>query len=208
VMLFFPSHSRDVASSKLCRISRGTRIMVYPPCMSSDNNVFFISLDLTLMRRLFIFIFLCSCQSVFAEKHEIGLTLGGLLPQDLGTNPNAIRLGAGSALQVNYGRRLINGPVEVSGEVHFLANAQRVVGSTNPLSTRDVATIYVTPGIRVKFAPTRSFSPYLAAGGGIAWYQQSLLQQDGRPNTAPRNVNRGAVDFGGGVDTNLWRWIG
>jgi hypothetical protein len=161
------------------------------------------------MRKLFIFIFLCFCQSVFAEKHEIGLTLGGLLPQDLGTNPNAIRLGAGTALQANYGRRLINARlVEVSGEVHFLANAQRVVGSTNPLSTRDVATIYVTPGIRVKFGAKSSFSPYLAAGGGIAWYQQSLLQKDGRPNTAPRNVNPGVVDFGGGVDTNLWRWIG
>src|SRR5262252_4146407 len=112
-MPFVSSHSRDVASPKLCRISRGTRIMVYPPCMRSDNNVFFISLELTLMRRLFIFIFLCSCQSVFAEKHEIGLTLGGLFLQDLGTNPNAIRLGAGTALQANYGRRLINSPVEV-----------------------------------------------------------------------------------------------
>ena len=160
------------------------------------------------MRRLFIVIFLCGFQVAFGEKHEIGLTLGGLLPQDRGINPNAIRLGAGTALQANYGRRLINGRVELSGEVHFLANPQRLVGSTNPGSTRDVATIYVTPGIRVKFASKRPFSPYLAAGGGVALYEQSRLQLDGRPNPAPRDITRGVFDFGGGVDVSLWRWIG
>jgi hypothetical protein len=146
------------------------------------------------MRKLLILIFLC--QSAFA-KHEVGLTLGGLLPQDQGINTNAIHLGAGTALQANYGRRLTGGRVELSGEVHFVANPQRVVGSTNPAATRDVATIYVTPGIRLKFASKSSFSPYIAVGGGVAFYEQSLLQKDGRPNPAPRDISRGVFDFGG-----------
>jgi opacity protein-like surface antigen len=160
------------------------------------------------MRKLLILIFLCACQSAFGEKHEVGLTLGGLLPQDRGINPNAIHMGAGTALQANYGRRLTSGPVEFSGEVHFLANPQRVVDSTNPAATRDVATIYVTPGIRLKFASKSSFSPYIAVGGGVAFYEQSLLQKDGHPNPAPRDISRGVFNFGGGVDTGLWRWIG
>jgi hypothetical protein len=160
------------------------------------------------MRKLLIFVFLCVSQAAFAEKHEIGLTLGGLFPQDRGVNPNAIRLGAGTALQANYGLRLINGRAQVSAEVHFLGNPQRVVSSTNPASTRDVATIYITPGIRVKFAPKSPVSPYVAVGGGVAFYQQSLLQIDGRPNTAPRDISGGVLDFGGGVDSKLWRWIG
>jgi len=160
------------------------------------------------MRRLLLFVLLLGCGPAFAEQHEIGLTLGGLFPQDRGTIPNTVRLGGGTALQANYGHRLISGPVALYGEVHFLANPQRLVGSGNPVSTRDIATIYVTPGIRLKFAPTRSFSPYLAVGGGYAVYEQSALQIDGRPNPAPRDIHRGAFDFGAGVDRSLWRWIG
>jgi hypothetical protein len=160
------------------------------------------------MRRLLLLVWLFGCGTAFAEQNEIGLTLGGLFPQDRGTIPNTIHLGGGTALQANYGHRLMSGRVALYGEVHFLANPQRLVGSGNPLSTRDIATIYVTPGIRVKFAPMRSFSPYLAVGGGYAVYEQSILQMDGRPNTAPRDIHRVAFDFGAGVDTSLWRWIG
>jgi len=39
-------------------------------------------------------------------------------------------------------------------------------------------------------------------------YEQSLLTLGGAPNPASRLVHRGAFDFGGGVDTKLWRWIG
>jgi len=160
------------------------------------------------MRRILLLLFVFGCGPAFAEQHEIGLTLGGLFPQDRGTIPNTIHLGGGTALQANYGYRLISGRVALYGEVHFLANPQRLVGSGNPVSTRDIATIYVTPGLRLKFAPTRSFSPYVAVGGGYAVYEQSVLQIDGRPNPSPRDINRGAFDFGAGVDTSLWRWIG
>jgi hypothetical protein len=155
-----------------------------------------------------IFIFLLSCPMAFGQKNEIGLTVGGLFPQDRGTVPNTVRLSGGTAWQANYGHRFIDGRVALYGEVHFLGNPQRLVGSGNPAATRDVATIYLTPGIRAKFAATRSISPYVVIGGGYAAYQQSLFQIDGKPNSAPRNLHRAALDFGTGVDTELWRWIG
>src|SRR5262249_20803194 len=155
--------------------------------------------DLSDMRKLLILILLCASLPAFAENHEIGLTIGGLLPQDRGVSPNAVRLGSGTALQANYGQKLIDGRAELFGEVHFLGNTQRIVTSANPASARDVATIYITPGIRVKFTPKSRLSPYLAVGGGVAFYQQSLLQIDGRPNTAPRNTSSGVFEFGGGV---------
>ncbi len=161
-----------------------------------------------LMRKMFLFLVLCGSQTVFAEKNELGLTLGGLFPQDRGTAPNMVRLDGGTSLQANYGRRLIKGRPSLYGEIHFLANSQRTITSSNPASSRDVATIYLTPGIRLKFAEEGPVSPYFVVGGGYALYEQSLLQIDGRPNTAPRYLHRGAFDFGGGVDTRLWRWIG
>jgi Outer membrane protein beta-barrel domain len=162
----------------------------------------------TVMRKLLLMIVLCSGPMAFGQTHEIGLTLGGLFPQDRETIPDLVRLGGGTAWQANYGHQLIDGSVKLYGEVHFLGNPQRRVESTNGASTRDVATIYLTPGIRVKFLPRRSVTPYVAAGAGVAFYQQSLLQMDGQPNPAPRDIHRAALDFGAGVDTSLWRWVG
>jgi len=51
-------------------------------------------------------------------------------------------------------------------------------------------------------------SPYVALGAGYARFEQSFFRIDGRPNAAPRELNRGTVDFGGGADIKLWRWIG
>ena len=82
-------------------------------------------------------------QVALAQKHEVGLTLGGLFSQDRGTVPNALRLSSGVALQANYGYRFIGGRTTLYGEVHFLANPKRVVGSGNSAATRDVATLYV-----------------------------------------------------------------
>ena len=51
-------------------------------------------------------------------------------------------------------------------------------------------------------------SPYIAAGGGYALYENSTTRLDGRPNEAPRTNSTGAFQFGGGVDVRLWRWLG
>jgi Outer membrane protein beta-barrel domain len=162
---------------------------------------------MSMRKQLLLILFLVS-QTALAQKHEIGLTLGGLFPQDRGAAPDAVRLGGGTALQANYGYRFFGGQAAaLYGEVHFLANPQRDITSANQASGRDVATIYVTPGIRVKFASGRFLSPYVAVGGGYAVYEQSLLTIGGAHNPAPRDVHRGAFDFGGGVDTKLWRWI-
>ena len=161
------------------------------------------------MRKQFLFLlFFLFAPSLVAQKNEVGLTLGGLVPQDRGTVPNHISLSGGLSYQANYAHRLLGGRTALYGEVHFLANPQRVVGSVNPAATRDVATLYVTPGVQVKFAAGSALSPYVALGGGAAWYQQSLFRIDGRTNRAPRNLYRGALDFGGGADVKFWRWIG
>ena len=144
-----------------------------------------------------------------AQQHELGLTMGGILSQQRGALPAKLDLGSGLALQANYGYRVLQGrSAALYVETHFLANGLRAIRSANLSATRDVATIFVAPGLRIKFLPGRAFSPYVAAGGGYALYEQSLTTLAGRPNSAPRFTNRGVFDFGGGVDTRLWRFIG
>jgi hypothetical protein len=60
----------------------------------------------------------------------------------------------------------------------------------------------------VKFLPRSALSPYVAVGAGYALYEQSLTRLDGQPNSAPRTIHRGAVDFAGGLDAKLWRFVG
>jgi hypothetical protein len=144
-----------------------------------------------------------------AQRHEVGLTLGAISGIDRNAIPESLGLGTGIALQANYGYRFLNlGKAALFAEAHFLANPLREITSADRRASRDFASLYVLPGLRVKFLPNRSFSPYVAVGGGYALYEQSLTQIDGSPNPAPRFTHRGALGFGGGADFFVWRFLG
>ena len=144
-----------------------------------------------------------------APRHELGLTLGRRQPLSRGNGSTGLELQSGTALQANYGYRLIGGDkAALYGEVHFLSTPQQQVSSANTALTRDVATIFLTPGVRVKFMPARAVSPYLAIGAGWALFEHSKLTLGGSPNPAPRTVSHGVVSYGGGVDVKVWRWLG
>jgi hypothetical protein len=147
-----------------------------------------------------------------AQQHELGLTLGRILgpTRDLAAPfRGEIEQGNGTALQANYGYRLVGGDhAALYLYAHFLANGQRVFRSDISVASTDVATLYVTPGFRLKLLPSRFVSPWVEAGGGYALYEQSKLRVDGQPNNAGRFLHRGAFQFGGGADTRLWRFVG
>jgi len=144
-----------------------------------------------------------------APRHEIGLTLGGLFGAQRNGGSTRLDLGSGVALQANYGYRFLGGErAALYGEVHFLANSLREVNSSDRTLTRDAATIFLTPGVRVKFFPNRGVAPYFAVGGGWAVYEQSTSTLNGSSNPASRLVNHAAFDYGGGVDFKFWRFVG
>jgi hypothetical protein len=148
---------------------------------------------------------LCLCAPAFSQNNEVGLTLGGLLSRDRGT----LEIGGGTSWQANYGRRIYNGEsCALFAEVHFLANPLREIASSDSRATRDVATLFVTPGLRLKLLTGRRVHPYVAAGGGYALYENSTTTLGGAPNPAPRFDHTGAFMFGGGVDMPVWRWFG
>lgn len=139
---------------------------------------------------------------------ELGLTLGSLQSQQRGSGQTQLELGRGVALQANYGHKLWTGrKAALLGEVHLLANPQRKVTTSNATLTRDVASLFVLPGVRVKFMPQAKASPYLAFGAGWALFEHSLLRHDGQPNAAPRTLSHGVAGFGGGIDFKFWRFL-
>ena len=148
-------------------------------------------------------------QSPEPPKHEIGLTLGRVLSQDRASGATRFELGSGTALQANYGYRFLSSSkVALYGEVHMLANPQRVVTSANRGLTRDVASLVVTPGLRLKFFPRGAVAPYAAVGGGWALFEHSTTTLAGAPNPASRTASHGVLDFGGGVDVKFRKFVG
>ncbi len=157
------------------------------------------------MRLTLIAIALLASVRSSAQNHELAFTLGGTA-NDL---KSALKVGttSGKALQVNYGYRLWGSDlVAISGEIHMLANPQRQV-TGSPLLTRDFASLYLTPGIRVKLNPKGRIQPWATLGAGYALYEQSTTTLSGALNSAPRHLSRGAFQYGGGLDIPIFKWV-
>lgn len=144
-----------------------------------------------------------------AQTKELGLTLGRIHGPSREVSSGSLDLNSGTALQANFGYRFATtGRIAWSAEVHGLANGLREISSANSAATRDVATAFITPGLRVKYLASKRFSPYATIGAGYALYEQSYFRIDGASNEAPRFTHRAAFQFGGGADFPVRRWIG
>lgn len=69
-----------------------------------------------------------------------------------------------------------------------------LLGSSSPAFDH-LSSVYVTPALKIKLLPAASFSPWGSIGGGVAHFSSDV-----GPST-----NKGALQFGGGVDikTNI-----
>src|ERR1700686_1282008 len=86
-----------------------------------------------------------------AHKNELGFGLGGIPALSRSDTPS-LNAGSGVAFQVNYGRRFLSGnKVALYGELNLMASPLRDVSSSVSTATHDFASLYLTPGIRVKF---------------------------------------------------------
>jgi len=76
--------------------------------------------------------------------------LGGL-PSLSRSGAPSLNAGPGTGLQVNYGRRFLDGnKLALYGEINFLASPLREVSSSVTSATQNFASLYVTPGLRLK----------------------------------------------------------
>jgi hypothetical protein len=144
-----------------------------------------------------------------AQRNELGLSVGAMLSQSLGFAPLNVNLSSGIAFEADYAHRVLTGNNYVSlyGDVVVSGNPQRTVNSPNTSATRDIASFYVVPGIRIKFVPKANVSPWFSIGPGYGLYLQSTTSLNGAPNTVPRDLNRIAVGYGGGLDWKVSRIV-
>lgn len=144
---------------------------------------------------------------LMAQKQEISFTLGGIAANERSTSPS-LTSEASVGLQANYAVRLVKSDrATLYFETHLLASPLRNVSTTATVATRDYASLYITPGVRVKFMPQGRVNPWLAVGGGWALYEHSVFNLLGAPSSVPRHTNKGALQFGGGVDFRIWKFV-
>jgi hypothetical protein len=159
---------------------------------------------------VFLFLGLCLCaHPVLAQNQEVTLLLGGVFSQSRSFQATgAAQISSDFDLEANYGYRFLHAKAAAFyGEIEFVALPNRSVTTATAIVPKNYASLFVTPGIRLKFAPAARLSPWAAVGGGYALFQQSAQLSNGQ-NTTNKFLNRGVLDFGGGVDYTLFRFLG
>ena len=145
-----------------------------------------------------------------APNQDLTFSLGGIAGQTRsfqGSAGNA-QISADRTFGVNYGHRLLGtGIVALYGEIEFVAIPNRPLTAATATVPQNYASLYLTPGLRLKFLPGSRLSPWVVVGGGYALYQQSAQLSNGQ-NTTNKFLNRGVFDYGGGLDYRLFRFIG
>jgi hypothetical protein len=139
----------------------------------------------------------------------VTLSLGGVFSQSRSFQPtDTAHISSDFDLEVNYGYRFLHAKVAaLYGELEFVALPNRSVTTATAIVPKNYASLFVAPGLRLKFAPAARLSPWVAVGGGYALFQQSTEFSNGQ-NTTDKFLNRGVFDFGGGVDYTLFRFLG
>lgn len=150
-------------------------------------------------------VILCSVLqiSLLAQsQNEIGLLAGvEIIPDHSTTTPSVpIAFSKSSSLQATYARHAIGGNrAALVFEVPFVASPSHSVTSSARNTPVSLATLYVTPGLRLAISPDRSLTPWISFGGGYGLLETSEKLATG-VNNPDRFRNTGTLQFGGGVD--------
>lgn len=157
------------------------------------------------MRRVAcVLMFLVGLASASAQvndkKNEIGLTLGAeFIPRRTTTAGAQLDFSKGIAFGANYARHLAGDNVAAFLEFPFVAVPNHDIRTSQPNVLPALATLYITPSLRVQFARNFLVSPWVSGGFGYGLFESAAKFPNGMPNP-DRNVHTGTFQFGAGVD--------
>src|SRR5260370_8165930 len=134
------------------------------------------------------------------QNQELTFSLGGIPGQtrSFQGSAGAAQISADRSFGINYGHRFLDAKIAaLYGELEFVAIPNRALTAASATVPQNYASLYLTPGVRLKFLPGSRLSPWAAIGGGYGLYQQSAQLSNGQ-NTTNKFLNRGVFDYGGG----------
>lgn len=127
--------------------------------------------------------------SAVAQSNELAVTVGGYFPINSSSGANeAFAVGG------NFAHRIASVPlVSLYVEVPVIGTFKSVSDIPTSLGKPRYSAFFVTPGLKLKLAPSFPISPYVAAGGGFAHFSKSNVTTDD-------STTSGTFDVGGGLD--------
>ena len=149
-----------------------------------------------------LFVILCASTFAMAQKADAAFVVGGSFVSDtkgtfleppIGSTSPTIKTDHHIFLEGALGMRLLNAHlVSLHAELPVAGiPSQSITLAGVPTVLDHLGTLFITPGVRLKFAPIAPVSPWVSIGGG--WAHYSL-------NTANLTQNKGAIQYGGGLD--------
>lgn len=155
------------------------------------------------MKRLFaVAVVLLISQFAVAQKADAAFVLGGSFVSDAKTTVLVPPFPAVSTniktdhhffFEGALGVRVLNAKaVSLHVDVPFVAVPSTKLTESFTTATLDhLTTLFITPGLKIKFAPGAPVSPWAVVGGGWAHYNLK---------DASITQNKGVLEYGGGLD--------
>jgi Outer membrane protein beta-barrel domain len=147
---------------------------------------------------LLSFLVLVAAVSAHAQSNDVALTGGGYFAAS-----NPLDLGVAWALEGSYARKIVSVPlVSLSAELPVAGSFTSSIPTLSGTAiARSYTSLFITPGIRVRLAPSFPISPYVSAGLGYGRFNRQF--------TDGTNSSNGtfAYDIGGGLDLKVLPFI-
>jgi opacity protein-like surface antigen len=132
-------------------------------------------------------------QTAVAQSNEVVGEASGAFPQ---ANYNS---NAAAGFQVSFAHSMLKIPLfRLYAEIPFQANYNTTYSTSGGLFREQFNNYYVTPGVRLNFAPGFFISPWVAAGVGWGHFSSNYT---GATDT------KFAADWGGGADMKVLPFI-
>lgn len=147
------------------------------------------------LKRLFFLFALISASFAYAQQNELAITVGGQFPKN-----NSFDSGTSLAVGASFAHRLAHVPL-----ASLYWELPLVVGPKSVLhlpSTSNYSSVFVAPGLKLKFAPELPWSPYLVGGVGVAHFRREATSV-----TPSDSATNAVYDFGGGLDVKVAPWV-
>lgn len=150
-----------------------------------------------LARILLVFpVFLAA--TAFAQSNDVGFTVGGYFEAS-----NPLNLGAAWAMEGTFAHRIAHIPLfAVSAELPVAGSFSSSIPTVSGLTiAQSYSSLFITPGLRVRLAPSFPLSPYVSAGLGYGRFNRKLY------NGTTAADSTFALDIGGGLDLKVLPFV-
>jgi hypothetical protein len=158
-------------------------------------------------RFLILMAVVCVSAAAVAQNADVSFVAGGSFVSDTQSTfitgisaASKLKTDSHIFLEGTLGLKMINaGAASLSLEVPVAGiPSTKITTSTSPSTLiNHISTVFVTPSLRLKLLPASPIAPWVSFGGG--WARYSL-------DTG--NTNKGAVQYGGGLDFKVLPALG